>query len=66
MTQTLPMTPKIRTLRKKLNLSPEDFATTLGFAGRDRRITVWRWESGRRRPSDQTIMLMRNIAKLGG
>jgi DNA-binding transcriptional regulator YiaG len=53
------MTPtQIRALRKKLVLSPEDFATALGFTGKGRRITVWRWETGRRRPSPQTLLLM--------
>lgn len=53
------MTPtQIRTLRRKLKLSPEEFAFRLGFTGKDRRITVWRWENRKRRPSPQTILLM--------
>jgi DNA-binding transcriptional regulator YiaG len=56
------MTPvQIRTLRKKLKLSPEDFASRLGFTGKDRRITVWRWETGKRRPSPQTLLLMKAL-----
>jgi DNA-binding transcriptional regulator YiaG len=50
------MTPaQIRSIRKKL----EDFASRLGFTGEDRRITVWRWENGRRQPSQQTFMPIR-------
>ena len=41
---------------------PEDFASRLGFAGKDRRITVWRWETGKRVPSPQTVLLMRGPA----
>jgi DNA-binding transcriptional regulator YiaG len=56
------MTPaQIRALRKTLKLSPEDFAARLGFTGKGRRITVWRWETGRRRPSQQTVLLMKNL-----
>jgi DNA-binding transcriptional regulator YiaG len=56
------MTPtQIRTLRKKLTLSPEVFATALGFAGEDRRITLWRWEKGKRKPSPQTVLLMKGL-----
>jgi DNA-binding transcriptional regulator YiaG len=56
------MTPaQIRSIRKKLKLSPEDFASRLGFTGEDRRITVWRWENGRWQPSQQTIMLIRTM-----
>jgi len=58
------MTPsQIRTLRKKLKLSPEDFAARLGFAGKSARITVWRWEMGKRKPSAQTILLMKKLTK---
>jgi DNA-binding transcriptional regulator YiaG len=57
------MTPRqIRALRRKLSLTPEEFAAALGFTGEDRRITVWRWEMGRRKPSAQTIALM-NLTK---
>jgi DNA-binding transcriptional regulator YiaG len=51
----------IRRLRKRLGLSPEDFAAYLGFTGDHARITVWRWETGRRRPSAQTIALMKQL-----
>ncbi|MGA2882568.1 MAG: helix-turn-helix domain-containing protein [Bryobacteraceae bacterium] len=54
--------PQIRALRKRLRLSAEDFATALGFTGDHARITVWRWETGRRKPSAQTIALMKQLA----
>ena len=46
---------------KNLKLSPDEFAPRLGFKGKDRRITVWRWEHGKRKPSEQTIILMRRL-----
>lgn len=54
---------KIRDMRRKLKLSPEDFAAELGFTGEDRRITVWRWENGKRKPSAQTIALMKLLRR---
>jgi DNA-binding transcriptional regulator YiaG len=58
------MTPRqIRILRLQLKLSPEGFAATLGFSGKNARITVWRWETGRRKPSAQTVALMKLLAK---
>jgi DNA-binding transcriptional regulator YiaG len=54
---------QIRSLRKKLRLSPEDFASRLGFTGKDRRITVWRWENGKREPSKQTVLLMKALLR---
>jgi DNA-binding transcriptional regulator YiaG len=57
------MTPdQIRALRNRLKLSPEDFAAAFGFTGNDRRITVWRWDTGKRMPSHQTVMLMKQLA----
>lgn len=56
------MTPaQIKSLRKRLRLSPEDFAAALGFSGDHARITVWRWEAGRRKPTAQTVALMRQL-----
>jgi DNA-binding transcriptional regulator YiaG len=54
---------EIRTVRKCLGLSPDEFAEHLGFIGKDRRITVWRWETGNRVPSAQTIMLIKYLLK---
>jgi DNA-binding transcriptional regulator YiaG len=57
------MTPsQIHALRKRLKLSPGDFAERLGFTGPHARITVWRWECGKRKPSEQTIMLIKQVA----
>lgn len=56
------MTPsQIRALRRGLRLSPEDFAAALGFTGDHARITVWRWETGKRKPSAQAIALMKQM-----
>jgi len=52
---------QIRSLRKKLKLSPGDFAERLGFTAKDRRVTVWRWENGKREPSEQTVILMKAL-----
>jgi DNA-binding transcriptional regulator YiaG len=57
---------QIRAIRKPLCLSSEDFAVELGFGGEHARITIWRWETRRRKPVPQTIALMRQLAdKLG-
>jgi DNA-binding transcriptional regulator YiaG len=57
------MTPsQIRALRKRLGLAPDGFASALGFTGKSVRITVWRWETGKRKPSAQTITLMKQLA----
>jgi transcriptional regulator with XRE-family HTH domain len=58
------MTPAaIRKMRKSLGLSPEELASRLGFVGKNRRITVWRWETGNRVPSAQTITLIKHLLK---
>jgi DNA-binding transcriptional regulator YiaG len=58
------MTPsQIRALRKRRRLSPDDFASALGFNGPHARITVWRWEAGKRKPSAQTVALMKLLVK---
>ena len=53
---------QIRALRERLKLSPDEFAGKIGFTGKNRRISVWRWESGHRKPSKQAIILMRELA----
>jgi DNA-binding transcriptional regulator YiaG len=61
------MTPsQIRALRKRLKLSPAAFAAALGFIGAHARITVWRWETGERRPSGQTVTLIKLLLKGDG
>jgi DNA-binding transcriptional regulator YiaG len=56
------MTPaQIRTLRKRLKMSASQFARALGFVGKNSHITVYRWETGERAPSRQTIILMRML-----
>jgi DNA-binding transcriptional regulator YiaG len=57
------MTPsKIRTLRKRLKLSANAFAERVGLAGSNRAITVYRWESGERTPSPQSVFML-NLLK---
>jgi DNA-binding transcriptional regulator YiaG len=56
------MTPAaIRSARKRLALSRDNFALRLGFTGDDRRRTVSRWESGERKPSPQTVTLIKQL-----
>jgi DNA-binding transcriptional regulator YiaG len=56
------MTPsQIRTARKRLGLSGAAYAAALGFTGRHRAITVHRWETGERKPSAQTIVLIKML-----
>lgn len=56
------MTPAaIRTARKRLKMSYRDFAHALGFTGKQSHISVWRWEAGKRVPSEQTIRLIKML-----
>jgi DNA-binding transcriptional regulator YiaG len=52
---------QIRALRRRLGDSPEAFVVRFGYMPSNGRITVWRWETGRTKPSPQTIMLMKAI-----
>jgi hypothetical protein len=59
---------QIRTARNRLGLSYRGFATTLGFKGKSRHITAYRWElpedsPSSRRPSAQTIVLIKQLLK---
>ena len=57
--ECVPLTgSQIRTLNR-LGLSPDELAAAFGFTGDHARITVWRWETGKRKPSVQTIALMK-------
>jgi hypothetical protein len=56
----------IRTARKRLGMSCREFATALGFKGKSRHITAYRWELPEispsfRRPSAQTIVLIKQL-----
>jgi len=42
-------------------MSCSDFASALGFTGKHRHISVWRWENGERIPSPQTIKLIKML-----
>jgi DNA-binding transcriptional regulator YiaG len=53
---------KIRSIRKALGLSVNEFAEALGFNGPNRNVTVYRWECGLRTPSQQTMLLIRQLA----
>jgi DNA-binding transcriptional regulator YiaG len=58
------MTPsQIRSARKRLGLSCSEFAAALGFTGKQKHITVWRWETGNRVPSAQTITLIQQLMR---
>lgn len=54
---------EIRTLRKSLGLSVKQFAAALGFTGKHASVTVYRWETGARKPSIQTVKLMELLTK---
>jgi DNA-binding transcriptional regulator YiaG len=58
------MTPtQIRRLRKSLGLTMDAFAAKLGFDGKQRRGTVYRWEAGLRKPSAPVMKLLANLAE---
>lgn len=64
MTKIIKMAPAaIKSLRKRLGLSADAFAAKLGLVGKNRAITVWRWQSGAREPSRQAVLLMKNMDK---
>ncbi len=52
---------QIKNLRKKLKMTGSEFARALAFTGKNAKITVFRWESGLRTPSPQTIELMKQL-----
>jgi DNA-binding transcriptional regulator YiaG len=57
------MTPlQIKALRKCLKVSADAFAERVGLAGSNRAITVYRWESGERTPSPQSVFML-NLLK---
>jgi DNA-binding transcriptional regulator YiaG len=58
------MTPKqIRNLRLALDLSMDAFAAKLGYDSKQRRGTVWSWETGRRKPSAPVMKMLERMAK---
>lgn len=54
---------EIRSLRKRLGLSVDKFAEKLAFVGKHRATTIYRFETGQRTPSPQTIVLMKQLEK---
>jgi DNA-binding transcriptional regulator YiaG len=54
---------QIRALRKRLKLSRKDLAAARGIAGEHCRVTIWRWETGRRKPSAHTLILLDALAE---
>lgn len=58
------MTPsQIRSLRKRLRLSGDAFAESLGLTGRHRGLLVYKWEAGTKKPGPQSTLLMRQLRK---
>jgi DNA-binding XRE family transcriptional regulator len=57
---TLPII--IRDTRKRLGLSADKFAELLGFTSKNRAITIYRWETGKRHPSPTALKLLREVA----
>jgi DNA-binding transcriptional regulator YiaG len=61
------MTPaQIRAARKRLGMSCYEFPAALGFTGKSRHITCWRWERGDRAPSAQTVILIKQLLREQG
>jgi len=42
-------------------MSCTEFAAAIGFSGKQKHITVWRWEAGNRVPSAQTVTLIKQL-----
>ena len=56
------MTPsQIRRLRKSLGMSVREFAAALGYSPRNGHVSVYRLENGDRKPSAQTLLLMKQL-----
>jgi DNA-binding transcriptional regulator YiaG len=57
------LTPsQIAALRKKLDPSPTAFGIKIGYAEASARISVWKLENGKRKPSGPTLVLMKQLA----
>jgi DNA-binding transcriptional regulator YiaG len=57
------LTPsQIRRQRKRLGLTADAFAERLGLKGKHRGLLVYGWESDRKKPGAQSIMLMKQLA----
>lgn len=54
-------TNEIKSLRKKLGLSHREFAKAVRLTGKNSFITVYKWESGDRHPSQQSLALMKEL-----
>lgn len=52
---------RILSLRKRLGLSATEFASELGLAGKHRKITISRFENGKKIPSDQLVYAMEKL-----
>ena len=52
---------QIRRLRKRLKLTADAFAERLGLRGKHRGLLVYGWESGRKKPGAQSILLMKQL-----
>lgn len=54
---------RIRSLRKRLNLSARKFGHLLGFPGKNCHITIYRHETDKIKPSIQTVMILEQLEK---
>jgi DNA-binding transcriptional regulator YiaG len=52
---------EIRNARRRLRMSEADFGSAAGLKGKNRHISVYRWEVGSRTPSAQTIVLIKQL-----
>ncbi len=58
------MTPsEISALRKKLDWSRTKFGVKIGYAEASARISVWTLETGKRRPSGPTLVLLKQLQR---
>jgi DNA-binding transcriptional regulator YiaG len=58
------LTPhQIHSLRTRLKLTADLFAESLGLIGKYRALTVYKWESGSKKPGPQTVLLMKSLAR---
>jgi DNA-binding transcriptional regulator YiaG len=54
---------QILKLRLALGLSRDELASQMGYEGIQRALTVYRWETGRRKPSAPVMKMLEHMAK---
>ena len=54
---------RIKSLRNSLRMTQQEFGAALGLAGKNRKVTVFRYEDGQRQPSEQTCFMLERLGK---